>query len=237
MFRLERRETGIAKRRGKNPFLLLAVCLSVAAGVAVYSAFASVYQPAEVVVAAKDLEALHKIEAEDVKVVQVSRRDRHPSSVSDPKSVVGAFTAAPVVAGEAILEKKIIRDPDKMLETFGSAGPNDTVLMLKSGQVSWPNTIKGGDYVSVVAVYPDRVEDLARSVRVAKSSSPLPVIGELKSAKEAEARPTSEIFLVLDREAAKKVLQATVSAKAVHILPETASAIEKMKGRGENAGL
>ena len=234
--RFRRKEPALAVGgRQKKSLLLVALALAVAAGAAVYAALNGIYQPANVVVAARNLEPLQKIEAKDVKVVQVAKRDKHPSAFSDPRQVVGAFTKMPLVAGEPVLVEKIVRNPDKMLEVYGTAGPEDTVIVLKSNQASWPETLKDGDYVSIVAAYPDRVEDLARGARVVHNPGSWSPVGEIKALKKAEAGSSGgEILLMLNREDAKKVLQAAVSAKGLHVLPETSAELERMGKK--NAG-
>lgn len=228
-FRLKKlsQEVNASPKQKRGPLWLIAVLVSALAGLGVYYAFMSVYQPVEIVVAAKELKPMQKIEQADVKLQSISKRDLHPKMATSVKSVVGAYTTMPLTEGEPILSTKVVRSPGNMVETYGTLKPNETIVVLKSSQVSWPDVIREGDMVSAVAVYndknTDRGVDVARNIRVVSSSRPLPVVGELKSAKDAQARPTSEITLLMDREDAKKLLYATVNAKSVSLLPETNS--------------
>ncbi|KYH30753.1 SAF domain-containing protein [Neomoorella mulderi] len=204
-----------------GPLLLIALLTGILAAAGVYWAFAGVYQPAEVVVAARNVEALKQIGPADVKVITVSKRDRHPRALTQVSQAVGSYTRMPLVAGEALFPEKLVRDPGQVVEAYGAMKEDETLITLKSSQVSWPDILQDDDTVSVVAVFPDRVEEVAGKARVVHNSKPLPILGELQSAREAEARPTSEITLLLSREDAKKVLLATVAAKMVYLFPES----------------
>jgi Flp pilus assembly protein CpaB len=207
----------------------------VAAG-AVYWTFSSVYQPVPVVVAAKDLEAGKQIGSGDVKVVSVSRRDAHPKALRDLRQAVGAYTRMPLVAGEPVLAEKIIRNPEQMAGVYGVMGPEDTLISLKSTQVSWPKVLRDGDVVSVVAVYPEEgVREVARGARVVSASRTAPIVGDLKNVSQGEPSGTSEIMLALPREEAKSVLGAVATAKAVYLLPEAPKAGEVSKGEAGGA--
>lgn len=209
------------KKSPAGPLLFIALLTGILAAAGVYAVFSSVYQPAQVVVAARNVEPLKKIGPGDVKVVTISKRDLHPRAMTQLGQAIGAYTRIPLVEGEALFPEKLIRDPGQAVEVYGTMKPDQTLITLKSSQVSWPDVLRDGDFVSAVAVYPDRVEEVAEGVKVVHNSKPLSVIGELQSAREAEARPTSEITLLLDRESAKRILLATVSAKLVYLLPET----------------
>lgn len=209
------------KKSPAGPLLFIALLTGILAAAGVYAVFSSVYQPAQVVVAARNVEPLKKIGPGDVKVVTISKRDLHPRAMTQLGQAIGAYARMPLVEGEALFPEKLIRDPGQAVEVYGTMKPDQTLITLKSSQVSWPDVLRDGDFVSAVAVYPDRVEEVAEGVKVVHNSKPLPVIGELQSAREAEARPTSEITLLLDRESAKRILLATVSAKLVYLLPET----------------
>lgn len=216
------REAGAAGRKG--PLWAVAVVVSVLAGLGVYYALVGVYQPVNVVVAARDLKPMQKIGPSDVRLQAVARRDFHPKMVVSLDGAVGAYTVMPLTEGEALFSTKVIRNPGNMVEAYGTLRPNETLIMLKSGQVSWPDVIRDGDIVSAVAVYSDknsdRAVDVAGNIRVVSSSSPLPLLGDLKSARDAQARPANEITLLMDREDAKKLLYAVVNAKSVSLLPE-----------------
>ncbi|MCG0278219.1 MAG: SAF domain-containing protein [Thermanaeromonas sp.] len=201
--------------------LLIALLTGILAAAGVYTAFASVYQPAQVVVAARNVEPLKKIGPGDVKVITISKRDLHPRALTQLGQAIGAYTKMPLVEGEVLFPEKLVRDPSQAVEAYGTMKPDETLITLKSSQVNWPDILRDGDFVSALAVYPDKVEEVATHARVVHNSKPLPILGELQSAREAEARPTSEITLLLNREEAKKILMATVSAKLVYLLPQS----------------
>lgn len=208
----------------KGPLWAVALMVSALAGLSVYYALVGVYQPVNVVVAARDLQPMQKIGPSDVRLQAIARRDYHPKMIASLDSVVGTYTGMPLAGGETLLSTKVIRSPGNMVEAYGALKPNETLIVLKSGQVSWPDVISDGDIVSAVAVYSDknsdRALDVAGNIKVVSSNRPLPLLEDLKSARDAQARPTSEITLLLDREDAKKLLYAAVNAKSVSLLPD-----------------
>ncbi|MGI9951442.1 SAF domain-containing protein [Moorellaceae bacterium AZ2] len=210
----------ISKPSRYSSLLLAALLVGLVAAGAVYWTFTSVYDPVPVVVAARDLEAGKQIGSADVKVSHVSRRDAHPKALKDLKEVVGTYTRVPLTEGEVVLSGKIIRNPEQMIGIYGILGENDTIITLKSSQVSWPKVLRGGDLVSVVAVYPEGVREVTKRARVVNMNEVTPIIGELKNVAQGQAANSSELLLALSREEAKKVLGAVVSAKAVYLLPE-----------------
>lgn len=199
----------------------VAATLSLIAGFTVYYVLYSVIKPIPVVVAVRDIPALSQVKADDVKVTTIGMAYRHPQAFNSAGEVVGAYSTGPIYAGEQVIRPMLIRNPGQMVEGYNSLRSDETLLTLKADRVSWPPVLRDGDYVAVVAVYADRVEDVARKVRVATQTVPTPVVGNIAGAAQGQA-PTSKITLLLNREDAKRVILATVTAKQVYLLPEQA---------------
>ncbi len=216
---------GIPKTKTKRPVkgFIIALLLSVAAGFAVYYTIQYYIRPAPVLVATHDIKALSKIGPEDVELTTVGVAYRHPRAASYPEQVVGTYAASPIYQGTQIISPMVIRNPGQMIKAAGDLKRDETLLSLSANKVSWPAVIRDGDYVSVVAVYADRVEDVVRGVRVASEATAIPVISDIAGVRDPGGdKSSSKITLVLRRDDAMKVLLAMSSSKGVYLLPESA---------------
>lgn len=198
---------------------LVAVALSILAGAAVYYALVQLYQPVPVVVASRDIDAVKSIKGPDVVVVQVAKRDRHPKAFTDPRQVVGSYSAVAIFRGQQVIAPQVVRDPGKMVAEMLKMKADETFISLRSSEASWPAVLKSGDLVTVVGVFPDTgAQDIAvgRVVTAAGSS----VAQDIKSLREAEvAASASLITLAVKVDGAKRILDALKTAKGVYLLP------------------
>ncbi len=223
LFRRRSLVPDISKSKTKRPVkgFIIALLLSIAAGFAVYYTLQYYINPAPVLVAARDIKALAKIGPEDVKLTTVGAAYRHPCAASQPDQVVGTYAAGPIYQGTQIISPMVIRNPGQMIKTAGDLKHDETLLTLSANKVSWPAVIRDGDYVSAVAVYADRVEDVVRGVRVASEAAAVPVISDIAGVRDPGGeKASSKITLVLRRDDAMKVLLAMSSSKGVYLLPE-----------------
>lgn len=198
---------------------VIALALSVLAGVAVYYALTQLYTPVPVVVAARDVGAVETIDPVDVAVTKVAKRDRHPQAFVDPRQVLGSYAAVNIFRGQQVIAPQVVRDPGKMVAEMLSMKADETFVTLKSQEASWPPVLKSGDLVTVVAVFPDgEVRDVAvgRVVTAAGSS----VVQDIKSLREAEAKSSQTTVTIATKvDQAKMILAALKQSKGVYLLP------------------
>jgi len=212
----------VTQKKKKGPFWLVALVLSIIAGVAVYWTFISIYKPVPVVVPATDLDQFHKIQSSDIKVVSTSRRDLHPLAFHSKDAIVNTYTRVPLYKDEPILEPKVIRNLEQMIDIKKDMGNNETIITLKQNEIRWPSVIQDGDLVSIKAVYDNEVVEITKQATIVSSNGSLPVISKLTSSAQGDVQSSTndKITFIIDKSAANELLKAICFAKMVYMFPE-----------------
>ncbi|OIQ59747.1 hypothetical protein MOTE_10030 [Moorella thermoacetica] len=173
----------------------IAVLLSLLAGFSVYFFLGFLYRPVPVVVAAHDIQPNVQIKANDVKVVTVSRNDRHPQAFADPAQVTGRTTAETIHAGTQVIAPQLAGAAAAALQ------PGETLIPVKNPVIT-PD-LQAGSVVVMVAVNPEGplVLGHARVVLVSKGLT-----------------NDTQVTLALPEGDAPRVAAAAVNAKAFYLL-------------------
>lgn len=199
---------------------IIAIVLSILAGISVYFAFKQLYEPVPVVVASRSIDGIKQINSSDVTVATVAKRDRHPEAFTSTKQVMDSYSAAPIYQGQQIITPQVVRDPGKMIVESLNMQMDETFLTLKVQDASWPQGIlKSGDLVTIMGVYPDIgvIEEAVGRVVTASGGS---IAQDVKTLRDAETKMSgTEITLSLKVEDAKRVLLAVNKTKGVYLLP------------------
>lgn len=206
----------------RSPGKLIAIVLTIVAGFTVYFAFTRAFDPVPVVIARENIEESSAIQSDQLQVVKVARKDFQQGAFQSIADVKGNLAGVTIFAGQQIIEQQLGSDVSK--HVIGNIKPNQTLLTLNTQQAAWPEKLRVGDLVTVVAVYKDskdtgevRQEAVGRIVESTSGS----VMRNLKSIQEAQATSPAqtEISFVTDIEAAERVLMATNMAQLVYLMP------------------
>lgn len=202
----------VVRNRGKWPALVITIL----AAIALYLCLYMFFLPTDVIVARVDIEEGSVISKTQVEVRKVARKDCSPGVMKNVEEVVGREAVVPIFSGQQVIDRQLgMGKKEKFLKD------NETILTLTSQQVFWSNSLRVGEKVRVVAVYPAenevREEAVGRIVRPEGGS----VIKNMKKLQEAQSvTPTqTEISILIDVEGAKRVLLALKKSQLVYVLP------------------
>lgn len=106
-----------------------------------------------VVVAKTDIPAKTKITAEMVQQIRVPAEYLQPGGVQDLKNVVGVIAREPIVAGEQITDRRLVRESKSV--GFTGMIPRDkrAVTVAVSEVTGVAGFVKPGDYVDVIVTF------------------------------------------------------------------------------------
>ncbi len=199
----------------------MAVILSVAAGMSILIAVYQLYLPEKVLVPKADIKAGSIIGQNDIGHITISRKDRHPYAVSDPGRVIGKFTLETLYALEPILSQKLAADTGAVKGVFGSLGPGDTYISFKSTEARWPQGLKEGDSVSVVAFADGELPQVVgERFRVIAVSGSQPAAGQIEQIKKTISMGDNTITLALAWPQLGPLLFGKSTSKELWIMPE-----------------
>lgn len=106
-----------------------------------------------VVVAKADIPAKTKITAEMVQQIKVPAEYLQPGGVQDVKNVVGVIAREPIVAGEQITERRLVRE-SKSVGFTGMIPRDKRALTIAVSEITGvASFIKPGDYVDVIVTF------------------------------------------------------------------------------------
>ncbi|WP_031516954.1 SAF domain-containing protein [Desulfofalx alkaliphila] len=202
-----------------NPLLLISLLLVIISGFGIYQAFNSVMQPVTVVVPTKDIDALEKISESDVAVKKIAKRDLHPLAYRSVEQVIGKYPRMPLTKGEPILNTKLLNTNDDLVETFETLKPNEVIIALDRDDVRIPSILKKGDLVTVMAVTPEGVLELGVGSKYL-SASVSNIVADISSVSTKGSPAEEEVLLVCERNEGKKILQHSLTADIIYIMPE-----------------
>lgn len=211
----------LVKPKSKNITILLgSIIIGIIATVGIYSSVMSFIRPADVVVAAKDIDTMRKITEADVAVKKITARGVHPKAYHDLKSVIGTYPKMPITAGEQVLTNKLVNNPDKVVDAFEALQPDEMILELQeSKNIAFPNLLKKGDYVTFYSVEEDGTKEYGKGSKFISSSGPN-IIHNFNNLSAGKDPTDGKIVVICSREEGKKILNATQKSKLIYVTPE-----------------
>lgn len=202
----------------------LAIILTVLAGLAVYLSFSLLFSPASVVIAQNDIGEAALIEASDLEVIKVAKRDLQTGTYTQIDSLVGQVSLTPIFKGQQIIYKQLNQGVGVEAINPGEFKPHQTMITLSTQQALWPSHLKVGDLISIIAVY--ATEEIVQEMAVGRITKPSSssMVKHLKNLQEAQASSPNDttISFVTDIEGGKQVLLALKTSQMVYLMPRHA---------------
>ncbi|WP_046495706.1 SAF domain-containing protein [Syntrophomonas zehnderi] len=199
----------------------IAILLTCLAGLAVYLSVSILFHPVSVVVAKADIEEASLIQAEQLELVKVAKKDCQKGTYQRIEDVAGGVAAGSIFAGQQIIDRQISGENVAGELALGSIKTGQTIITLTTQQATWSSQLRVGDLVTVVGVYP--AESAVREEAVGRVTKPSAgsVVRNLKNIQEAQSTSPNqtEISFVTDTEGGKRVLLALKTSQMVYLLP------------------
>lgn len=198
----------------------LAIVLTVLAGFAVFFSFSTLFNPVPVVVAKHDIEESSLIQADQLEVRKVAKRDCQKGTYKHIEDVAGQVAAGHIFEGQQILGRQLNQDEAGAV-VADNFKPGQTKLTLTTQQATWSSQLRVGDLVTVVAVYPSegkvREEAVGRIIKPTAGT----IMRNLKTIQEGQSTSPAqtEISFVTDIEGGKRVLLALKNSQMVYLMP------------------
>lgn len=199
----------------------VAIALTVLAGFAVFFSFSALFNPVPVVVAKTDIEELSLIQADQLELIKVAKRDCQKETYQAIEDVTGQVAATHIFAGQQVIKQQLKGKGNEANCTLGNIKPHQTMLTLTTQQAIWPSQLRVGDLVTVVAVYPENLEVREEAIgRIIKPTTGS-IVRNLKSVQEAQSTSPNqtEVSFVTDMEAGKRILLALKNSQMVYLMP------------------
>lgn len=197
----------------------LAIVLTVLAGFAVFFSFSALFNPVPVVVARTDIEESSLIQADQLELRKVAKKDCQKGTYRRIEDVAGQVAVGYIFEGQQVISRQLSSDAGAAVK--GDFKPGQTMLTLSTQQAAWSSQLQAGDLVTVVAVYSEgseaREEAVGRIVKPTTGS----IVRNLKSVQEAQAVSPNqtEISFITDIEGGKRVLMALKNSQMVYLMP------------------
>lgn len=205
----------------RNMSFWVAVIISLAAGLSVLFALYQLYLPVKVLAPREDIRAGSVIGQSDIGYITVSRKDRHPMALSDPRLVAGRYAREKLYALEPVLSAKITSDQKEIFGVGGSLAPDETYITLKPNEVRWPQGVKAGDLVTVIGVIDGgNPQVLGEGIKVVGVSGSRAAAGQIDQIRNAVAGAESSITLALKWLQAGPLFYGKTISKEIWIMPE-----------------
>lgn len=200
---------------------LLAIALSLIAGIAVYLSFTLLFSPASVVIAKNDIPEASLIELNDLEVIKVAKKDLHKDAYTSPEDLVGKISLTPIFKGQQVLNKQINLGAGIEDVNPGGFKPHQTMLTLTTQQAIWPAYLNVGDLVTVVSIHSTEGMVIEEAVGKISRPSSTSTLRHLKNLQEAQASSPNDatISFVTDVEGGKQVLLALKTSDMVYLMP------------------
>lgn len=213
--------TGYKAVTANNKGKWLAIVITILAGFAVYFSFSALFNPVTVVVAAKDIEESSLIQADQLQLMKVAKKDCQKETYQKIEDVAGQVASTHIFTGQQVITKQLKGKGDSDSQMLGNIGPHQTMLTLTTQQAFWSPHLRVDDLITVVAVYPEEAE--VREEAVGRITKPTggSIVRNLKSVQEAQSTSPNqtEISFVTDMEDGKKVLLALKNSQMVYLMP------------------
>lgn len=197
----------------------LAIILTVLAGFAVFFSLSSLFNPVPVVVARNDIEESSLIQADQLELKKIAKRDCQKETYRRIEDVAGQVAVGNIFEGQQVISRQLNGDAGAAVK--GVFKPEQTMLTISTQQAAWSSQLQVGDLVTIVAVYSEGSEAREEAVgRIVKPNAGS-IVKNLKSAQEAQSVTPNqtEISFVTDIEGAKRVLLALNNSQMVYLMP------------------
>lgn len=198
----------------------LAIAFTALAGLAVFFSISALFNPVPVVVAKKDIAESAFIEAEQLEIKKVAKRDCQEGTYQRIEEVVGQVAAGNIFAGQQIISQQLNGQGEAGTAAC-SFNPGQTEITVNTQQATWSGRLRVGDLVTVVAVYPEKDEVIEAAVgRIVKPTNGT-IIRNLKNIQEGQSTSPAqtEITFITDIAGGKRVLLALKTSQLVYLMP------------------
>jgi hypothetical protein len=179
-----------SKARGSRARLIIALFLTLLAGVSVYYYLVSVHDVVPVVVATKDINPNTVIEEGDVRIANVSADGKHQLAFNNPEQIIGSTTKETVYKDMQLISSQLAE------KDSGSLKPGETLLPL-SNVVASPG-LKTGNPVDITVV---------------RQEGAFPIEG----ARIYQVK-NEEVVIVIDKSKVQQVIGTIADAQSIYFL-------------------
>ncbi|KJS02169.1 MAG: hypothetical protein VR68_03930 [Peptococcaceae bacterium BRH_c4a] len=199
----------------------VAVILSVAAGLSILFAAYRLYLPVKVLAPREDIKAGSVIGEKDIAYLTVSRKDMHSMAVTNPGQVVGRYARDRLYSREPILSIKLTTDERDLIGISGNLERDETYITFKPNEARWPNGLKSGDSVSVVAVVEGGIPRvMGERIKVLNISGQKTAAGQIDQIKNVVSSSDNSITLSMKWAQAGPLFYGKTLSKELWIMPE-----------------
>jgi len=197
------------------------VILSIAAGLSILFAAYRLYMPVKVLVPKEDIKAGSVIGENDIGYLTVSRKNMHSMAVTNPGQVIGRYTRDRLYSMEPILSVKLTSDQRDLIGVSGNLERDETYITFKPNEAKWPNGLKSGDSVSVVAVVEGGIPKvIGERIKVLNISGQKTTTGQIDQIKNVVSSSDNSITLSLKWAQVGPLFYGKTLSKEVWIMPE-----------------
>jgi len=199
----------------------VAVILSLAAGLSILFASYRLYMPVKVLVPKVDIRAGSVIGENDIGYLTISRKNMHSLAVTNPGQVVGKYARDRLYSMEPILSVKLTSDQRDLTGVSGNLARDETYITFKPNEAKWPNGLKSGDSVAVVAVVDGGIPRvIGERIKVLNVAGQKTATGQLDQIKSAVSSNDNSITLSMKWAQIGPLFYGKTLSKEIWIMPE-----------------
>jgi len=199
----------------------VAVILSAAAGLSILAAAYGLFMPVKVLAPKMDIRAGSVIGENDIGYLTISRKNMHSLAVTNPGQVVGKYARDRLYSMEPILSVKLTSDQRDLTGVSGNLARDETYITFKPNEAKWPNGLKSGDSVAVVAVVDGGIPRvIGERIKVLNVAGQKTATGQLDQIKSAVSSNDNSITLSMKWAQIGPLFYGKTLSKEIWIMPE-----------------
>ena len=199
----------------------MAVILSAAAGLSILAAAYGLFMPVKVLAPKMDIRAGSVIGENDIGYLTISRKNMHSLAVTNPGQVVGKYARDRLYSMEPILSVKLTSDQRDLTGVSGNLARDETYITFKPNEAKWPNGLKSGDSVAVVAVVDGGIPRvIGERIKVLNVAGQKTATGQLDQIKSAVSSNDNSITLSMKWAQIGPLFYGKTLSKEIWIMPE-----------------
>ena len=199
----------------------MAVILSAAAGLSILAAAYGLFMPVKVLAPKMDIRAGSVIGENDIGYLTISRKNMHSLAVTNPGQVVGKYARDKLYSMEPILLVKLTSDQRDLTGVSGNLGRDETYITFKPNEAKWPNGLRSGDSVSVVAVVEGGIPRvIGERIKVLNVAGQKNITGQIDQIKSAVSSNDNSITLSMKWAQIGPLFYGKTLSKEIWIMPE-----------------
>ena len=177
--------------------------------------------PVKVLVPKVDIRAGSVIGENDIGYLTISRKNMHSLAVTNPGQVVGKYARDRLYSMEPILSVKLTSDQRDLTGVSGNLARDETYITFKPNEAKWPNGLKSGDSVAVVAVVDGGIPRvIGERIKVLNVAGQKTATGQLDQIKSAVSSNDNSITLSMKWAQIGPLFYGKTLSKEIWIMPE-----------------